>query len=118
MKKVLMVVGGVIALAVVGVVGAASMQPDTTHIERTITVAATPADVFPYMNSLEKWQTWNPWAAMEAGQTITFSESREGVGAWYTWTGEETGHGKMTVRESTPTSRVAYDLEFIEPFTA
>ena len=47
MKKVLLGLLGVVALAAVGVLGAASMKPDVLHIERSITVTAAAGDVSP-----------------------------------------------------------------------
>jgi hypothetical protein len=61
MKNVLKIVGVVLGLVIVGVLGAASMQPDSYHVERSATYAAAPGDVFPYVNDLEKWNTWNPF---------------------------------------------------------
>ncbi|MFZ5479987.1 MAG: SRPBCC family protein [Myxococcota bacterium] len=117
MKKVLMAVGGVVALAVVGVVAGASMQPDVMKVERSVTVAAAPADVFPYANNFEKWATWNPWKDIDPNQKTANSSPPEGKGAWTTWEGnDDVGKGKMTITESVPPSKVVEDLQFIEPF--
>lgn len=119
MKKVLLAIVGGLALLVVGVLVAGSMQPDTTHIERSITVAATPTDVFPLANNLDNWLKWSPWQEIDPSQKVTFSESHEGAGAWYEWEGnKDVGHGRMTIRESTAPSKIVEDLHFIEPFEA
>lgn len=116
-KKVLLGVLGVLGLSVVGVCAAASMQPDTTHVERSVTVAATPADVFPYANNFDLWTEWNPWQKIDPNQVVTTSAVHEGKDAWYEWKGnDEVGHGRMTILESTPPSKVVEELHFMAPF--
>lgn len=111
-----MIGGGVLAAALVGILAAGSMQPDTTHIERHTVVQAAPGDVFPYLNDLDKWMLWNPWKDMDPSQTTTFSENRVGVGAWYEWKGEKVGAGRMTITGSTPDTKLTDSLVFTEPF--
>jgi hypothetical protein len=115
--KILKIVGGVVAVLVVGVAGAASTKPDTLHVERSATVNATPADVFPFVNDMNKWATWNPWKDRDPNQETAVSENPAGVGAWTSWDGNsEVGKGKMTIKASEENAKVVEDLEFIEPF--
>jgi uncharacterized protein YndB with AHSA1/START domain len=117
MKNVVLGIAGVVAVAVVGLLAVASMQPDKLEIERSIVVAATPADVFPYANEFDKWMMWNPWRELDPTQKETFSENNSGVGAWYAWKGNENvGSGKMTVTAVEQDRKVVHDLQFIEPF--
>lgn len=116
-KRILLGLVGLVALAVGGIAVAAAMQPDTTHVERSILVAATPADVFPFDNNFDLWVTWNPWQKLDPNQVVTMSPVHEGVGAWYEWKGnDDVGHGKMTITESSPPGKVVEELRFIEPF--
>lgn len=117
MKKFALGALGLVALLVGGVAAAASMQPDTLHVERSVVVAAAPADVFPYANEFDKWQQWNPWRELDPSQKETFSENKVGAGAWYEWQGnDDVGRGRMEITSSVPTEKVVYDLHFIEPF--
>lgn len=117
MKRVLIGIGGVLALGVLGFAVAASTQPDTTHVERSATVAAAPADVFPYINDFSRWDKWSPWHDLDPNQKVAVSENPAGVGAWYTWEGnDDVGKGKMTIEESVPPERLVEDLAFLEPF--
>ena len=56
MKKILLVL---VALVVVFAVVVA-LQPSEFHVERSITVAAPPADVFAEVNDFHKWDAWSP----------------------------------------------------------
>jgi hypothetical protein len=118
MKKVLVIIAGLLALVVVGVGGMAALQPDVTHIERSVVVAATPADAFPFANDFGEWMKWNPWQALDPAQAVTFSDQKAGPGAWYEWKSDKVGHGKMTITSSVPNEKVADDLVFIEPMAA
>lgn len=109
---------GVLAAVVVLFLGAVAMQPGHSHIERSKVVQAEPKDVYPFAADMKKWQSWSPWAEMDPNQKVTFSENPAGVGAWYTWEGEVTGQGKMTVAAAKEPESVEHDLEFIKPFTA
>lgn len=117
MKRVLMGLLALVVLAVVGVLGAAAMQPDQVHIERKLAMAATPADVFPYLNDLKKFVEWSPWQDRDPTQTMEFSEPSFGTGAWYAWKGnDQVGEGKMTITAVEPGRKVDLDLEFIAPW--
>ena len=110
-----MIVGGLVGLAVVGVAGAASMQPDKTHVERSIVMNASAQDVFPLINDFDAWEKWNPWKALDPGQKVTLSENHVGVGAWSAWEGEKVGKGKQTITGSVPDEKITQKLEFQEP---
>ncbi|GDX80878.1 polyketide cyclase [Deltaproteobacteria bacterium] len=116
MKKILLVLAGVLVAAVLGLVGATMAQPDTLHIERSLTISASAADIAPYTTDFDLWQKWSPWEKKDPAMKQTYSEPKSGVGAWYEWTGnDEVGHGKMIVLESAPT-KVVHDLEFFSPW--
>ena len=118
MKKILLGLLAVVVLAVLGVVGLAMSKPDAIHVERSTTVTATVADVYPYANDFTLFTTWIPWTALDPSQKTTFSDPPTGVGAWYTWEGnDQVGKGKMTLLSSEP-AKVVHELEFIEPFAS
>lgn len=115
--RILKIVAGILVLLVVGVAGAAATRPDKLHIERSQVVKATPADVYPYMHDMDKWITWNPWKDLDPDQKLTFSETRQGVGAWYAWKGnDQVGEGKMTITAVKENVQVVDRLEFIAPW--
>lgn len=117
MKKVLIGVAGVLGVAVVGFVGAVMMQPDTTHVERSVVVAASPADVFPYINDHKLQEQWSPWADRDPDQKVEFSEPSHGKDAWYSWDGnDEVGAGKLTTVESVENQKTVQALAFTRPF--
>ncbi|MCP4805702.1 MAG: SRPBCC family protein [Proteobacteria bacterium] len=93
------------------------MQPASTHVERSLTVAATPADVFPHIDDVEKLHLWGVWSEVDPNATYVYSEPRTGVGAWYTWDGnDDVGEGKLTTIASVENQSVQHELEFFRPF--
>ena len=117
MKKILMTIGVILVVAVVGILGVASLQPDTYHVERSASFAAAPVDVYPFVNDYTKWATWNPWKDIDPKMKTANSSNPVGVGAWTTWEGNsDAGKGKMTITESVPDQKVVHDLHFMEPF--
>jgi len=116
LKNVLFVVFGVVVVGIGGLAALVAMQPGQLHVERNLSVAATPADVYLYANDFDKFQQWNPWREMDPEQVETYSENKVGPGAWYTWEGnEQVGKGRMSIREVVPDQKVVSDLQFLEP---
>lgn len=117
MRNVLLGVAGVVVVAVVGLVGVISTRPAESHVERSLVVAAKPADVWPLIADYHQFITWSPWSEIDPAQKTTFSEPATGVGAWYAWEGnDQVGRGKMTFTAIEPEVKIVEDLDFIEPF--
>jgi hypothetical protein len=120
MKPVQVIAGVVGVFGLVGVVflGAAMTQPDTTHIERSLVVAhATPADVYVLVGDFDNWVKWNPWQDLDPDQKTAVSSNPEGLGAWYTWEGnDDVGKGRMEIVQAEAPAKIVQKLEFIEPF--
>jgi hypothetical protein len=115
-KKIALGVLGVIGLLVAVVLILAATKPDQIHIERKLVMRGTPAHVFPYANDFKKFTTWIPWTELDPEQTMEYSDPSSGVGAWYTWSGnDEVGSGRMELLSAEP-NKVVHKLMFIEPF--
>ena len=95
-----------------------SRKPDTFSLERSISINATAADVFGWINNVKRFNQWNPWAQIDPTNVITYSGPEEGPQASYSWTGKKTGQGSMTLLDQSPPHEVNYALNFIKPFRA
>ena len=115
LKKVLIVVVVLIA----GFLAFVAMRPSTYHVERSATVAA-PADVvFAELNSFENFTKWSPWEKLDPALKRTYAGPKEGVGASYSWIGnDKVGEGKMTIEESKAPRVVKAKIEFIKPYAS
>mgnify|MGYP002821430581 CR=1 FL=1 len=108
------VVVGLIAVAIGGVAVAASMQPDQLVVERNIDIAAPPEDVHAAVGDFKTFATWTPWD-FDPNMVVETSDPSTGVGAWYTWKGnQDVGSGRMELSKVEPLL-LEVDLEFKEP---
>lgn len=116
-KKALVTIVILLVVAVLGVVGYASTQPNDYTVTREATLPAPPAAVFVLINDFQRWPEWSPWEKLDPAMKRSISEPSAGEGATYGWVGnDKVGEGKMTITASEPDSRVAMRLDFIKPF--
>ncbi len=112
-KKILFGLVAVIAIVLV----IASTQSDDMNISRSAVVATPPEAVFKVVNDFRQWDAWSPWSQLDPNMKKTLEGPPEGVGAKYTWSGNnEVGEGSTTLVESVPSEKVGMKLEFIRPF--
>ena len=92
------------------------MQPATLAVERAATITAAPADIQPYLSDFNEWTKWSPWRDIDPNQATEMSDPAAGVGAWYSWSGnDDVGEGKMTITAASGTE-VKHRIEFFAPF--
>jgi hypothetical protein len=115
LKKILIALIAIVVLFVIVVV----MQPSQFRVERTAIISAPAPTVFAQVNDFHKWAAWNPWAKIDPAMKQTYEGAPAGVGAIYTWSGNnEVGEGRMTITESRPSDHIRIKLEFFKPFAA
>ena len=96
--------------------GVAAVQPSEFDVSREATIAATPADIFPYVNTTRAWESWSPWAKIDPNAKFTYEGAESGVGAITHWEGNmQVGTGTSTITESIPDERVKFQLDFAKP---
>ncbi|WP_170110632.1 SRPBCC family protein [Flavilitoribacter nigricans] len=110
--KALKITGIVIGALIVLVLLLGAIAPNEMKTAKSITIDAPVEQVFNTVNDLKTWESWSPWKEMDPGMQVTMGEKSVGEGAYYTWTGDESGSGKMTILESEPSSRLLVDVEF------
>jgi uncharacterized protein YndB with AHSA1/START domain len=116
-----MVIKGLIALAAIAVVLAVivATRPSEFRVERTATISAPAPVVFAQVNDFHQWDAWSPYAKRDPAMTKRFEGAPAGVGAIYTWSGnQEVGEGRSTIIESRPNELIRIKLEFVRPFAA
>lgn len=114
-KKILIA----LAATLVGFAVFVATRPADFRITRSAKISA-PADViFTHVNELKKWPAWSPWAKMDPQMKVTYSGPEAGVGASYSWVGNnDVGEGSMTITESKPAELVRFNLRFLKPMEA
>lgn len=109
---------GVIALAIVALLGYAASRPNSFRVERSTRIAARPEQIVPLIDDFHAWTRWSPYEKLDPAMQRTFGGPTRGVGATYEWNGNsKAGAGRMECTSSEP-SRVAMQLNFTRPMRA
>ncbi len=89
--------------------------PSNYHVERSISIEASPSEIYPYIQDFKAWETWSPWAEADPNQTVTVSGEPGKPGHVQAWDGPVNGKGSMTIDSASPNAFVAMNLEFTDP---
>lgn len=117
MKKVLLILAGVIAAAIIVILVIAATRPDTFQVQRAAVIQASPEKIFPLIEDFHAWGGWSPWEKKDPAMKRNFSGPSTGKGAIYAWDGNgEVGQGSMEIVEDTPPSKLVLKLDFVKPF--
>lgn len=108
LKWLLIIVAGLLGLFVV----VSFFLPKEYYVERSITVSAPAVLVYSQVADLEAWQEWDPWGELDPDMTVSFGESRVGLGASYSWQSETSGNGSMEIVEVDPPNLAKFKLVF------
>jgi uncharacterized protein YndB with AHSA1/START domain len=119
LKKFTSAVLLLIAVALVVVLALAATQPDTFRVQRATAIKAPPEKIFPLINDFHAWGAWSPYEKKDPDMKRTLSGAPAGKGAIYEWDGDSNvGAGRMEITESSPSSKIALNLDMMKPLTA
>lgn len=107
-----------IAVAVLGVVLVfAATRPDTFRVERSARIKAPPEQLYPLINDLRQFNTWNPYEKKDPNIKGEYRGPQAGAGAAYHFQGnKDVGKGSISIVESAAPAKVTMKLDMIEPF--
>lgn len=116
-KKIFLVLAVLLVCLIVSFCVAVSLQPGVFSVQRSTTIAAPPAVVFPLVDDLQAWDSWSPWKKLDPNPRTTISTPSSGQGATFSWSGnDQIGEGKLTILASRPDELVEVEQEFVKPF--
>lgn len=112
--KILKTILAAIAIIVLALWLGSYALAEKWHFEKSISVNATPDKIYQLTTELKNWEKWSPWYGLDPNTKWKFSDSTFGVGAWYSWSSEESnvGKGKLTLTEAIENQSNKYILEF------
>ncbi len=104
----------VLALVAVFIVVGLLFLPAGVHVERSAVIEAAPAEVYPLVASLERFNEWSPWADLDPAAVYEFKGPATGIGARMTWRSDrpEVGAGSQEVIAATENREVQVRLTF------
>jgi hypothetical protein len=105
---------GGLALVVVVVAVRMKTQPSHFHIERSLGIDATAAEIFPTVAGFEHWHAWSPLHVIDPHLHMT--HTGQGKGATLTWQGDsQVGEGRITVLDITEPTTITLRLDITKP---
>jgi uncharacterized protein YndB with AHSA1/START domain len=111
------IIGIIVAIVVAGVLLIAANKPDSFRVERRASIQAPPERIFPLINDLRAFNTWNPFEKKDPNLKGRYSGPSSGRGAAYAFDGnKDVGKGSLEILESAPPSKVTMRLAMVEPF--
>ena len=93
-------------------IGGGLLLPSGFEVKRSIRVQA-PLDItFAQVNDLRNWERWSPWTGADPTLTIRYGDSSAGEGASYSWSGDNSGEGTLTITSSFPERQITTQYDF------
>ena len=115
----LKVIGIIVVVAVLAILAAAAMQPDSFTVSRSITINAPAGRVYPHIVDFHGWANWSPWEKLDPALKRSYTGPASGKGAMYEWEGNsKVGSGRMEITDAIAPGRVAIALHFLKPMEA
>lgn len=111
--NILKIVGLIVGVCVSLVLAVPALLPSTVVVERSVDVKASPSEAYAVLADLNQFVQWNPWSEIEPN--VKVQVTGKGLGSTYTWEGEKTGAGKMTLTALRPNLLVQVAMEFLKP---
>jgi hypothetical protein len=109
----------VIVVLIAAVLIYAATRPDTFRVQRSTNIHASTEKIFPLINDLRNFNTWNPYARKDPNATGSYSGPASGKGAAHAFEGnKDVGKGNIEILESSPSSKVTMALNMLSPFEA
>ena len=113
-------IAGIGALVLVGgVLVTAAFRADSFRVQRSARIQAPAEKIFPLINDLRGFNTWNPFDKKDPHLKASYSGATSGAGAAYAFEGnKDVGSGSLEIIDSEPAAEVRMKLDMREPFEA
>ncbi len=111
-KKIALGLASIIVIFLIVV----ATRPADFRVERSATLAASPAALFEHVNDHRKFAVWNPFMKLDPNVKNTYSGPESGIGAVCSWDGNrDVGAGSCTIIESKPAELVRCRMDWKRP---
>jgi uncharacterized protein YndB with AHSA1/START domain len=88
------------------------LLPSQFRVERAVTIAAPPTEVFRLVGDLHHWREWAPWHQRDPQLEVSYSVRTDREGSWMTWQSRREGRGRLTVQRRVPPELLHYQMQF------
>ncbi|HQR99044.1 MULTISPECIES: SRPBCC family protein [unclassified Polaromonas] len=115
-KTTLLILLGLVVLAIAVVAVIALQRPDTFRVSRSTSIAAPAEKIFPLVNDVRAFNTWNPYALKAPEMKGSYSGPFIGPGAHYDFESKKSGSGSFEIVRAMAPSQVQMRLDMTAPF--
>jgi uncharacterized protein YndB with AHSA1/START domain len=96
---------------VVGIIALIALfLPRRYSVERSITIAAPVAEVFPLVADLARWREWNVWLSRDPAIRLETAKTTTGAGAWISWRSERQEGGRIETTKTAAPELMQYRM--------
>src|SRR5512133_1255803 len=87
--------------------------PKVATVERSATIAASPATIYGLADGFSRFNEWSPWASLDPATKYTYTGPERGVGARMEWASDnpDVGRGSQEVIAVEPDRSVTSALD-------
>jgi hypothetical protein len=118
MFKILTIGAVLVAVMIGGVLAYASTLPDRFQVQRSLSIRASPDKIFPLINDLHAFNTWNPFDKKDPSIKGNYSGPASGTGAIYAFESGIAGTGRVEILGAAAPSKVTMRLLMSKPIAA
>ncbi len=118
LKNTLLVILGLLVLAVLVIALIASQRPDTFRVSRSATIAAPAEKIFPMINDIRLFDSWNPYVLRDPQMKARYSGPASGPGAHSDFESKKSGTGSLEITQAASPSEVKMRLVMTAPMKA
>ncbi|MEF9476451.1 SRPBCC family protein [Chryseobacterium sp. RRHN12] len=115
MKTLLKIIGIIIVLVLIYAVIAVLAFSKDYHYEKSVVINAPKEKVWQHTNSLQAYNTWDPFSKEIKNFSVTYSGPGNQPGSSYHWKGDGS-EGEQSITEIIPNEKLGTRLHFIQPF--
>ena len=112
MKKFLRILIAIMVLLLILAIVAIFLSPKKMVLSESITIDAPAIMIYNQVNDFKRYPQWSPWTKMDPNAINTYSENISGVGAQWTWKGnDKIGEGTQKIIAVDPGKSIKMSLE-------
>ena len=111
LKKIVIFLVALVGLLLV----LAIFLPSSYKVERSATINAPAEKVYTQVVDLNNYLKWNPWSKMDMKAKHTISANSQGIGAVWSWDGQEVGKGSLTIEKVVENKSIETKVLFTSP---
>lgn len=86
--------------------------PGKYNVSRELRVNAPAKQIYAQVIDFKNWEAWSPWLQEDPTMTFKYGEQTSGEGAAYSWTSEESGGGKQSIKYASPYDTIKTVINF------